>query len=447
MIAQISNQTSLTIQHSASPKEAHQRFLDDVADWVRTCRAEYGPIPPSNVHDQGTYTTGWLPYIESIGDADALGFMTKLRDQIWHHFHDTGAWSNGYWKTGEVHHATEHFELFLTGLYTAAPEDGETIRQLIDAVEHMGNWVDGVEPWFDWESGLFRSMWLGTEEVRLDPGLEINLPDHFRCANLCLVAYKMTQDEKYLELPKVAIGLWADAINDSDTLPIGLAPQGPIYALSQDSDEAYRQFAGQAPELELLVDRAENFLASNGVNTFLTLWQLTQDEKFLQAAEKLLDILAGQLNDPTAGSAADVIRTYRRLTGRTRYDEAILHAADALGSTLIQALSIDPFPHREARPSGIGKRQDMPNWYEDNQPRQRSPILLATAAEIRQDDALLTQSLDLARTHFLLARRVYPNGRHHGCSARTVSAVARGHGRENNAGMVTGVLGPVGCLL
>ena len=38
-------------------------------------------------------------------------------------------------------------------------------------------------------------------------------------------------------------------------------------------------------------------------------------------------MLAGQLHDPTAGAAADIIRSYRRLTASRRYDQAILAAA------------------------------------------------------------------------------------------------------------------------
>jgi hypothetical protein len=53
------------------------------------------------------------------------------------------------------------------------------------------------------------------------------------------------------------------------------------------------------------------------------------------------------------------------------------------------------------------------------------------------------RAVDLACAYFRLARAVYPDGRRHGCSARTVSAIARGHGRCNNAGMVTAVLVPV----
>ena len=42
-----------------------------------------------------------------------------------------------------------------------------------------------------------------------------------------------------------------------------------------------------------------------------------------------------------------------------------------------------------------------------------------------------------------LARSTLPDGRKHGCAANTISAVARGHGRDNNAGVMTAVLWPI----
>ena len=85
----------------------------------------------------------------------------------------------------------------------------------------------------------------------------------------------------------------------------------------------------------------------------------------------------------------------------------------------------------------------MPNWFENGTPRRHSPVLLSVLAEIDGDSALATRSIDIARTYFALAREALPDGRRHGCAANTISAIARGHGRENNTGMVTGVLGPL----
>ncbi len=430
-----------TVVASANLAEARERFLADVGTWVRDCIERYADVPPNDVHDQATYTTGWEPYIQQTGDTKALAFMQQVRDEIRAHFTNLGLWKHGYWTMQEAHHGTEHFELFLGALFRLAPEDEVTQAQLLDAAEHIGNWCADVPPWFDEATGLFRSMYLGTQGARIMDGAELNVPDHLRFVNLCLLAYDMSGKARYLALATRYAQLWAEAIVAAPMPPVGLLPSGPVYELIGDAERVYRGFAGMAGHLDDAVDRTENLLASGAINSLLKLWALTEESVFRSAAERLLDTLATQLGDPDAGAAADAIRAYRRATGDTRYDEAVLQALAPLAPYAIQTLSIEPKVLRATRPHGIGKRKDTPNWYEDGQPRKHHPILLAVAAEIQQDDALATRAMDLARTYFALACKTLPDGRQHGCAANTVSAITRGHGRENHAGMMTGVLG------
>ena len=420
-------------------------FLGDLRDWIASCLEEFGEAPPTDGHDQGTFTAAWEPLIEAqeAGGTGALEFMTDLRDKVAKHFTECGRWKHGYWTIADVHHGTEHFELFLGCLHRLRPDDGETVGQLIDAAEHVGNWVEGIPAWFDWDTGLFRGLHLGTQEIRPAEGAEFNLPDHFRCINISLLAWQATGEGRYLELARAHGGRWADAVLARDDLPVAIDAKGPRYRLAEKAEGAYRAFVGQVGRLQPEVDRAENFLASGAVNALLALWQATEEVRYRQAAERLLDVLAGQLSDPDAGAVADALRTYRRRTGDTRFDQKVLGAMQSLEPFSFRELSIEPTVQRQGRPSGIGKRADMPAWYEDGRARRHNPILLATAAEITDDEVLATRAMDLGRAYFRLARRAYPHGREHGCSARSVSAIARGHGRDNNAGVVTAVLGPL----
>ena len=368
--------------------------------------------------------------------------MKDLRDKTRAHFVESGKWRHGYWRMQEAHHGTEHFELFLGTLWRLDPEDPETVAQFTDAAEHMGNWASEVTAWFDREKGLFRSFHFGTDGVKLEPGTETNVPDHFRCLNICLLAHAMTGERRYVELSRRYGARWAEAILARDELPVGLRDGRAVYSFAEETDQAYRSFAGQAPELRAQVDRAENLLASGAIEALIELWEKTDEERFRLAAEDLLDVLATQLDDPDAGAAANAIRTYRRSTRDRRYDGRVLDAAARLEPFAFSELAIEPEVRCDRRPSGIGKRVDAPDWYEDGAPRKCNPILLSLAAEIAGDERLAARAVDIARTYFSLARKVYPHGRHHGCSARTVSAVARGHGRENGAGVVTAVLAP-----
>lgn len=442
---------SRRIEPAADLNDVRARFLGDLSAWVADCRARYADLPPTDVHDQATYTTAWEPYILAVQDEGALQFVVALRDRIRDHYVATDQWFHGYWRRQEAHHGTEHFEIFLGMLGRLAPHDPGTAAQLLDAAEHFGNWIPVIEPWFDWESGLYRSTHFGTDGVRTEPGMALNIPDHLRCANVCLLAYRGSNEQRFLDLAACHAGKWADAIVASPALPLALTTDGPLYALSATEERHYRAFAGQAlADPSLAAERAENFLASDAINTFLTLWQATGEGRFRRAAERLLDALVTQLGDPDAGAVAAAIRDYRRVTGDTRYDQAVLDAVAPLDPWAWETLTLDldyrptAATHSGAkRPAGIGKREDMLRWLEDDAPRRHSPLLLALAAELTDDRALATRCLEIARAYFAIARAALPDGRDHGCSSRSVSAVARGNGRENHAGVVTAVLAPL----
>jgi hypothetical protein len=424
--------------------EACSRFLQEIGKWIDDCTARYSGIVPTDVHDQSTFVTGWVPYIKATGDQEAIAFMIKLRDAIKAHFTDNGLWKHGYWRMQEPHHGTEHFELFLGALLAIRPDDEETIEQVVDAAEHIGNWVNEVPPWFDWDKALFRAVHFGTDGIRESDNSDVNLPDHMRFVNISLMAFKATRERRFLDFSRLYAQQWAKAVLTGDSLPILLTQEEPVYSLQGTDEAAYRKVVTHlAPDLQVVVDRAENLLASNVLNSFLEIWHLTGEAVFRQATEKLLDILVTQLQDPDAGAVAAAVRRFRNITGDSRYDGAVVDAVSQLDPWAFDSLTLDASQRLPARPSGIGKRTDVLIWLEDDSPRQHNPILLAMAAEINGDVDLATRAVDIGRVYFELARKLLPDGREDGCAAKSVSGVARGHGRENHAGVVTAVLEPI----
>ncbi len=432
-----------TVGYSTGPGIASSRFLDDIGIWAAGCIMEFGGQTPTDGHDQATYTTGWEPYIRAVSNTVPLEFMKDLRDRIARKFTDAGVWVHGYWKRQEVHHGTEHFELFLAALWRLDPADSETVRHFLNAAEHLGNWSDEVPDWFNWEKGIFHSMYLGTDIVVLDAGSRLNTPDHFRCLNLSLIAHEMSGEACYLDLAHLYGGRWADAILFRKSLPVGLNGAGGVYAMDDVSAKAYNGICAQTANLEENLNRAENLLASGAIEAMVHLWRLTNEERFRLAAGRLLDVLSKQLKDPDAGSVAAALRLYRQVTKDTKYDQLVVEAVELFAPWDIRELGIEPVVQRDSKPAGIGKRRDMPDWFEDGQPRRLNPISLALAAEITGDETLATRAVDLARAYFRLGRDVFPSGRDHGCSSRSISAVCRGHGRCNHAGMTTAVLSPI----
>ncbi len=433
---------TIQVTESATVEQAAGDFLAQVAQWTDHCIARYAAAPATNVHDQGTFTTGWEPYIRATGDVGALAFLKSQRDKIRDHFVQSDQWHHGYWRMQEAHHGTEHYELFLGMLWRLDPADATTVTQIVDVAEHLGNWSPAVAPWFDWDSGLYRSFLFGADGVQLLDGAELNVPDHLRCSNIALLAHRATQEARYLEVAAAQVERWATALLAQDELPIGLLPDRVVYRFDAAEEAIYRARVGQSSMLLTPVDRAESFLASDAINTLLYVWRATEDRLFRQAAERLLDILLPTVTDPDAGAVADAVRHYRQWTGDNRYAGALCALAPAVGER-IQTLAFDPAQQVGYRPAGIGRRADMLFWLADDQPRRQSPLTLGLVAELTDDAALATYALDLASAYFQLAQQGLPDGRDHGCAARTVNAVARGHGRENHAGMTTAVLGPL----
>ena len=440
---------SRPVESSSTVEEAARRFLESLRSWVYERMAAYDQAHAIDEHDQGTFMTGWEPYLRATQDAEAMAFVTQQRDRIRAHFVESGQWRHGYWKSQEAHHGTEHFELFLGMLARLNPDDPHTNAQILDASEHIGNWVGGIPDWFNWQNGLFHSVFLGTERVGGAPGAAVNVPDHLRCVNIALLAYRVSGQRRYLDMACAHGQRWTEAILQSMTLPIALLPDGergcvPIYKLEGAYNAQYRSFMGELPEdFDQPLARAENFLASDSIGALLRLWRYSGQNDYRAAAECLLDVLATGLNDPDAGSAADAIRSYWRTTGSDRYNAAVLTAALPLQPYSIRSLSLEVGPKLKVKPLGVGKRTDMLTWLEDGAPRRCSPILLSLAAEIKNDARLATAALDLGRVYLELSRQALPDGRNHGCAARSVSAVARGHGRENHAGVTTAVLKPL----
>ncbi len=435
-------ENSAPISRSRSPKEACDLYLKDVRSWAHACIERYSEQPPTDVHDPLTYTTGWEPYILAFRDEHVIRFLASARDETASRLARTDVWRHGYWRMQEAHHGTEHFEIFLGFMLRVDPENQDTVHQLVDAAEHLGNWNPDVPEWFDYSTGLFRSLFFGADGVRADNN-ELNMPDHLRCANLLILAYDATRESKYLELAESYSQRWASAICDQHgRFPIGLTRNNAIYALSGPQEETYRSFAGMAGGLDTQLDRAENILASGGIPLFLRLWQETHKEIFLDAVQQLLSILSGVLSDVDAGPVADAIRLYRRITGRQDFDRYVTQTIEKLAPFDIRSIEIELTQTLARRPPGVGKRADMPTWFEDGCPRRHNPILLSLAAEVLDDHPLATRAVDLARAYFNLAVQLLPDGRDHGCAARTISAVARGHGRNNHAGMTTAVLLP-----
>ena len=427
------------VGNSGSLEDALNDFADEIDAWIGRVIRAYPTGFTSDSHDGGTFMTCWVPHIRAARDQRAAEFMYRYRYEAKRHFEETDQWLDGYWRRQEVHHGTEHFDIFLRATDKLPLGDDVTARQVEDAAEHIGNWKPGFPEWFDWDTGLFRSFYLGTEHVG-EPSC--NVPDHVRLAGLALLAHDLSGRERYLELARRHCTRWAAALNSGDQLPAGIDADGSIYGLGDEDKESYDSFAGAAPDdLGADLPRAENLLASGVPDTLLTLWEKSGDGVFRSAAERIIDVAVEVLNSPIAWQAHAAVRRYRQTTGSDRYDDLVKAVGDE-SLRPVRELTIVPEVEQPVVTGPLGMRSDKPDWLDQDGKPAPSPLLMALRALVTGEENLLIRALDLGRAHFQLAREVFGDVTHHGCGSRSLSAVCRGHGRLNGAGVVTEVLAP-----
>lgn len=428
-----------------APDEAADGFRRIWGAWVEASYRRHEQMLPHDGADQALFACGWMPWLKAHPEHPAWSWLKGFRDAVRDHFVAQGRWAHGYWVMHGVGTGMEHFTRFLAELRVLDPSDGETVNQILDAAEHLGNWVPEVPAWFDWDTGLFRSVYLGAGGAGDALRFPYNVPAHLRAVELALTAFGVSGEARYLELAVAHGGRWADALAEPGAFPVALDARGGVVRLRKGAQEHYRQFLGSKDmEGGSDVGAAEAVLAHGGVDVFLKLWQHTREGRFLAAAERVLDVLVGELVDVDAGALAAAIRIYRNFTGRTRYDDEVLQVAEYLCPYLVESQSLDlDVQVHGARIMGVGKSKDMPGWRENCQLRQHNPILLGLAAEISRNERLAASAIELACGYLVLARKALADGHMDAASARTVSAVLRGHGRDNNAGMLTAVLLPL----
>lgn len=418
------------LAHHQDPREAGKCLLRELSHWASACVSRYQDEPPLDTPDQAIYATGWIPLLYFEPDHPAGRFLPKIRDQVARHFTEGNAWRHGYWRMADVQRGMKHFELFLLQL-ARLDDDVVTIGQVLDAAEHIGGWGEDVPRWFDMEKGIFPSHTFGAEGYSKDSQPDFNTPEHFHPISLALGAFRINRSERYAQWAIGYGGRWADAILAGDRLPVGLDAKGPVYEPSIANDAREN------------LHRAEALLAEDAVQALLKLWQISKEDRFRLAAERVLDAAMPELLDPDAGAVAAAIRFYRRMTKSKRYDTQVLKDVAFLIPMGIEVIDLDTAPIFGSDVLGLGKCADLPHWKEDGQMRQHNPILIGLAAEITNSRELAASALDFATAYMSLAQRAFPDGREDSDSARTVSAVARGHARDNSAGMVTEVLVPL----
>ncbi len=471
--------------------------------WIDRSINRHSRTPYQGGHDEGTFISSWFGFHQLFGTPKVLDFARFLRDGFAKWSHENMI--HGFYPEGEAHHQTEIFTFFLCRLWRVAPDD-TTAELIVDAAHHVGNWVDGVPDWYDWDEHRFLSWRIGTESIGGPRSRGYEVPDHVRLIQLAPTAHDITGEQRYLDLSTAYPDRWADAILAAP----GDEPPTVIRSGETAADEQEVFYAiGGHHNGDSATERVAPPVPPGTADVFPDLHALTGEDPHADAAPRICEALLPSLSDPYSNPTGALLSRYRAETGDTSLDDAAIERMKGgIEETLVgldgilrllertrvsgyalaagrlyASLADNPFAEDRLGPSadlyerlvgerptvgrrsetpamvietlsgkpvaGIGKRQDMVRWAWENEMgslRQTSalpPPTVMLAWQILGDEKLAASALRTVGERVGLAASALRDGRMHGCAGSTVGAVASGHGRDGGYGNVTGAYFPL----
>jgi hypothetical protein len=399
--------------------------------------------------DEANYALAWFPHYLATGDERILAHFGTLRDAL-------ADWVDrvcvhGYEPEAESHHGTEPFLLFLPRYLGLRPDDASARTLLLDAAEHIGNWVAEVPPWYDEERGCFYGFYQGTRVVRRDAAQAYEVAEHFRFLHLALAAYRVGGGERYLD--------WAlrygrkraqRLINAPTPLPLLWDLEGRgLDAAEIDRRGLHDLMASSHHVPHDPLAGVENLLASGAVQALGDLYRLSGDDLFRSAARRIVEPLLDSVLDPYADPGAAAILHYRLAFQDTGFDARLRDILAAAPAAAPAELALVMPERARRREPGVGRRFDMVywgEWFDDGSVRplrEPCPAALTLAFHVTGNLDYARRALRGAAARLGIARRGLRSGREHADMGSAICAVAAGHGRNWGQGAVTGCYGPL----
>jgi hypothetical protein len=358
---------------------------------------------------------------------------------------------HGYEPEAEAHHGTEPFLLFLPRYIDLVPDDQEARSMLMDAAEHIGNWVEEIPAWYDYDRDTFCGYYIGSRTVHNDAETAYEVAEHFRFIHIALAAYRITGEERYLD--------WSLRYGRKRAERI-IAAESPMPLLWDLAGNGLGEAEVEKRNLHRIAAHGthhlsgdplagiENLLASGAIYALGDLYHLSGDTIFRDAAKRIVEPLVESVLDPYHDPAAAAISYYRWTFGDTAFDQGIRDQLDGMPPVPRHLALIFPQEVRRREP-GVGRRADMAYWGEWSndgsvQPiREPSTAAMTLAYQITGNPEFAIRAFRSASTRLTMARRVLRGGREHADMGGAVCSVAAGHGRNWGHGAVTSCYGPL----
>jgi hypothetical protein len=440
----------ITFESGASASMAKAKLLDWFTAWLGESTRSNTSIPWKGIHDEGTYLTSWREYFLHANDPSVKSYaMTMLeKSDAWLRRHLV----HGYWPKQEVHHGVEHFIIFLAWIHELDPAEQIHARQLRGAAANILDTGSKRCRWFDLATNRFTSLYLGTR--RVDPKKSLNIAEHLRLVRLAWLGLACGGDPGLADVIRAYSREWALQVMASADIPLYLGEFTEEDAAKRAAArEAFTRdaqaFVGAAPREITPTTRGEIHVANGTPGLFIALHEATGDTVYLDAAERIVGAVIGNLASPYAHPVGDLAwHLFRagRLQDLPRIIIPIQQRIDMLAGKELD-ISLDRNVSWKQSPyfKTVGIRKDMPAVaITAHGSRGRvdlpSPATLGLLYRMTKNQGYLRLAIDFAQAVLDAAKPDYPDGREHGCNARALHAFCVGHGRNWGAGFASTAL-------
>ncbi|MHA1371353.1 MAG: hypothetical protein ACTSRA_16745 [Promethearchaeota archaeon] len=431
--------------------DAKDSLINEMKAWLQDAMHRHVGTPCIGIHDECTFLTSWREYQMLSGDDDVERFALERLNA-----YNTWARENlmdGYYKNQEVHHGTEHHVIFLAWLKEMKPDNEIINLHLKNAANHIVEKRKKPKMWYDFDSNRFASAYLGTRHIGSDG---LNIPEHLRMVRLAWLGLASGGNPALKDFIINYSEEWAENIVENDEIPLWLNNQENNNKgdFKKKYMKALRVFLGAAPKRINAASRRETHVANGSPMLFLTLFDQTKKRIFLNAAEKIIIGLLDQLWSTYAHPIGELAW---QLHQRNNIKKLRAHLMPCVENALDLSnhwLSLKNNVRWNAKTNSrfkftVGMRKDMPMLVIKEKPNGKvksipSPSTFILAYKLTKNKIYLLNAIKIACSVLKEARKMYPDGRKHGCGAKTIAAMCIGHGRNWGAGYVSTTLR--GCL-
>ena len=351
----------------------------------------------------------------------------------------------GYFKMEDVHHGSELFLGFLPRYIDLFPDNLKAKELIVNVSKLIGNWDKETEDWYNYSQKNFNSWYFGSDGISHIDNYKFNTADHLRFVHIALLAWHIASDQKYLDWSIDYSKRFAEKIIfTKETIPVAWNCEWKEF-FSKDMINPEEKFLASNHHhfKDDPLSGVENLIASGFIFIFGELYQITNDNIFLEASKKIINNLIPIIDHPYSDNVGTIISYYRNTFSDYYFDKLVLDSISNLKPYDDSEIMLT-FPQNQIikRP-GIGNRKDMIYWYlfNDFKPKEftePSTSYFSLLYNITGKIKYAERALRTAAKKIKIASSILRLGSEHSDSGKHFSSIVSGHGRNWGIGSVTG---------